>query len=349
MVTSKSLSVQTQQPYQAGDVLEQLAVIPDGKAAKKVQDVSDTLSSYQVVVNEATGIVEETKTPAGQEATAGCVALESASTTQKFAYESEGDWAETARLPSLPAPKSTMETFAVAQTDSVQSVDKESSLALPVLPESNQASSKLDSFLTAPRVATVATLDATEPLAQPAVISEMPKIVGTAGQSLPSIGQVYVEEAAAKFQPKVQPETKQASQVLDDKSAQSSAQTGETLVHESVSDTLPISAPTDQAQISLQPHLAVVQLSVVPSSAGDILKEEESPVLQSAKTALVPLQSVASAQQTPLHEREGQVSCPPTIPFMTASMSVQNPMESSFRWSYPRDLARFQGTDPAAV
>ena len=283
-----------------------------------------------MVVNEATGIVEETKTPAGQEATAGCVALESASTTQKFAYESEGDWAETARLPSLPAPKSTMETFAVAQTDSVQSVDKESSLALPVLPESNQASSKLDSFLTAPRVATVATLDATEPLAQPAVISEMPKVVGTAGQSLPSIGQVYVEEAADKFQPKVQPETKQASQVLDDESAQSSAQTGETLVHESVSDTLPVSAPTDQAQISLQPHLAVVQLSVVPSSAGDILKEEkEAPVLQSAKTALVPLQSVACAQQTPLHERKDQISCPPTIPSLTASMSVQNPMESS--------------------
>ena len=67
MVTSKSLSVQTQQPYQAGDVLEQLAVIPDGRTAKKVQDVSDTLSSYQVVVNEDMGIVEETKTPAGQE------------------------------------------------------------------------------------------------------------------------------------------------------------------------------------------------------------------------------------------------------------------------------------------
>ena len=108
MVTSKSLSVQTQQPYQAGDVLEQLAVIPDGRTAKKVQDVSDTLSSYQVVVNEDMGIVEETKTPAGQ--------------------------------------------------------------------------------------------------------------------SLPSIGQVYVEEAAAKFQTKVQPETKQASQVLDDESAQTSAQ-----------------------------------------------------------------------------------------------------------------------------
>ena len=77
-----------------------------------------------MVVNEATGIVEETKTPAGQEATAGCVALESISTTQKFVYESEGDWAETARLPSLPAPKPTMETFVVAQTNSVQSVDK---------------------------------------------------------------------------------------------------------------------------------------------------------------------------------------------------------------------------------
>ena len=71
-----------------------------------------------------TGIVEETKTTAGQEATAGCVALESASTTQQFAYELEDDWAETVRLPSLPAPKSTIETFAVAQTDFFQPVDK---------------------------------------------------------------------------------------------------------------------------------------------------------------------------------------------------------------------------------
>ena len=83
-------------------MLEQLAVIPDGKAAKKVQDVSDTLSSYQVVVNEATGIVEETKTPAGQEATAGFFALEFASTTRAVSAQ------------SLPAPKSTMETFPVA-------------------------------------------------------------------------------------------------------------------------------------------------------------------------------------------------------------------------------------------
>ena len=79
MVTSKGRSVQTQQPYQTGDVLEQLVVILDEKAAKKVQDISDALSSYQVVVNEATDIVEETKTPAGQEATADFVALESAS------------------------------------------------------------------------------------------------------------------------------------------------------------------------------------------------------------------------------------------------------------------------------
>ena len=34
---------------------------------------------FAVVVNEATDIVEETKTPAGQEATADFVALESAS------------------------------------------------------------------------------------------------------------------------------------------------------------------------------------------------------------------------------------------------------------------------------
>ena len=46
VVTSKSLSVQIQQPYQAGDVLEQLAVIPDGKTVKKVQ------RSYPVIVNK---------------------------------------------------------------------------------------------------------------------------------------------------------------------------------------------------------------------------------------------------------------------------------------------------------
>ena len=70
-------------------ILHESLVIPDGKTAKKFQNVSDSLSSYQVVVNEATGIVEETKTPAGQEATG------------------------------------------------LQHVHKESSLALPVLPESN--------------------------------------------------------------------------------------------------------------------------------------------------------------------------------------------------------------------
>ena len=64
MVTSKGRSVQTQQPYQTGDVLEQLVVILDEKAAKKIQDISDALSSYQVVVNEATDIYNRSLLPA---------------------------------------------------------------------------------------------------------------------------------------------------------------------------------------------------------------------------------------------------------------------------------------------
>ena len=83
---------------------------------KDGQEGSKSQRTYQV------GIIEKTKTTAGQEATA--VALESASTTQQFAYKSEDDWAETFRLPSLSAPKSKMETFAVAQTDFFQPVDK---------------------------------------------------------------------------------------------------------------------------------------------------------------------------------------------------------------------------------
>ena len=120
---------------------------------------------------------------------------------------------------------------------------------------------------------------------------------------------------------------------------------GETLVHESVSDTLPVSASTDQAQISLQPHLAVVQLSVVPSSAGDILKEEkEAPVLQSAKTALVPLQSVACAQQTFMHERRSSVL--PTYHFVPDGINVRPKPDGESR--YPRNPARFR-TNPFAV
>ena len=86
-------------------ILHESLVIPGGMTAKKFQNVSDSLSSYQVVVNEATDIVEETKTPAGQEATAVFFALEFASTTRAVSAQ------------SLPAPKSTIETFPVAQTD----------------------------------------------------------------------------------------------------------------------------------------------------------------------------------------------------------------------------------------
>lgn len=329
MVTSRSLSVHTQQPYQSGDLPELTSAIPACKTAKKVQDINETISSHQVVIDETTGDVEETKTPAGQAATAGCVALESAATTQKMTYESEGNWTETARLPSIPAPKSTMETFTVAQTGSTMIVDKESSLELPILPESNQASSRLESFLTTAATATVNTLQSAEPFAQAAVVSEKPKVVGSSGQSLPSIQQVYVEEAAAKFSPQMKPEAKQAVQVLDEENGQTSAQTGETWTQESAMDTLPESATTDQAHVSLQPHLAVVQLSVVPSSAGDVFKKEETPTLQSARADLVPLQGIASAQQIPSHEREGQILSPPTIPTLRASLSVQNPMESS--------------------
>ena len=103
-LTAKELVQQTTNGHKEGQHVNHPPRVSSHSRWNDGQEVSKC-QRFAVVVNEATGIVEETKTPAGQEATAGFFALEFASTTRAVSAQ------------SLPAPKSTIETFPVAQTD----------------------------------------------------------------------------------------------------------------------------------------------------------------------------------------------------------------------------------------
>lgn len=325
LVTSKAVSVKTQVPCQSAEVLEQVALIPTGKTAHQVQDSMDAATSFQVVTVESAGEVADSTAPVSQEATASCVTLESVSTTQKLTYDVESDWSETAQLPAVPAPKPTVEAFACAVQTAPILGQKEAGLTMTVLPETTTASTRLESYMTAPKVAHVNILQAGDAFVHVIPQSEVPKVITATGQSVPTVEKPMIQESTSQLKPKIQPERKMATSIVDE--APVSLETSVTFAHESLGETSAHAPTTDQARVSFQLHPVVAVQTVVPSSAFDRL-EQSTPLSQSAKSDIVPLQPIADSLEVALHEREGQSQSVQSVASVRASVSVL-PMEGS--------------------
>ena len=340
MVTSKSITIQTHELEDAQPKDADLVVIPTriqattNREGIKKSDVA-CCSSYQMTLTEESGHVEPTTMPAQQLATSGHASLlESASTIEKIPYEMQGVVLATGHPAPLNLPEAVVEaSLPCAQTDWAELVDKESGLTLPLLPESSQATARLDrSFWSAAGVGQVELLQAGDALVQDAQQPEKPKIgfIADSGQSLrPTVGQVYLEESAAQFQPKLGQNQQNATPVLDEEWTTTAALTNETWTQERAAETevqLIASVVSDFAQVSLEkPHQSVSQLSIVTSLTTQPKHQDQNPKSSQATSTVVPVQQGVApvAEEVQLQESQDPFSLlPPLNAKVNASLSV---------------------------